>query len=234
MRLFFTLALVAGCYQQSSFAPCTLTCGPAAPCPGDLVCGGDGLCHAAGAASCGEQPLVDAAVVDVPPVDAMIDAKPFTVADCPGAFNVSLPSTMSTSRYLVYVGADQRSFWEGEAACEGLTVAPHSHLMNPDDLQEVTEIAEHIQTITNAGQTYYVGIVQDPMASSPASGWIRLDGSQVSGVDFMWANTEPNDGNNVDAAVIDRADAFARHRSRAAQSAREAAKRALCVGARDA
>jgi hypothetical protein len=61
----FAIVLVAGCYQPSAELPCTVTCGLANACPGELTCDTvDHVCKRDG--SCDPSPT-DAPGAEPPP-----------------------------------------------------------------------------------------------------------------------------------------------------------------------
>jgi hypothetical protein len=54
--------VLVGCYSPAdNVTPCAVSCARSAPCPGDLECGSDLLCHAPGAAACS---TIDATIDD--------------------------------------------------------------------------------------------------------------------------------------------------------------------------
>ncbi len=80
LRCCLGVLMLVGCYQPSTEAPCTVRCDSAAKtgCPGDQLCGGDGLCHTA-TGGCGatfdaaaDSTVADLALIDLPAGDGPI------------------------------------------------------------------------------------------------------------------------------------------------------------------
>jgi hypothetical protein len=189
MRWLFAFSLLAGCYQAASVSPCTLTCDPATPCPGDLVCGTEGVCQAPGSIGCS---LIDAGTPDG--ADGASDAAPdagFVVADdCPATYNISVPSTTATSRYRVITMSG--AFWIHETECAvNLPGATHlASLQTTLERDELASVADAV--IVGSGAYVYVGAVQKANASNANLGWLAFDGQPLDAA--LWANGSPLDG----------------------------------------
>jgi hypothetical protein len=201
MRWLFAFALLAGCYDRSSVTPCTLTCDQATPCPSGLVCGTDGVCQAPGSISCS---LIDGGGVDTADGnDAARDAHTF--ANCPQAYNISIPSTASISRYKLLTAG--MNYWQQEAVCAG-DVPGVTHLALTQTVNERNELGGIVDSmIAGSGAYVYVGAVQRPDAVAAVGGWIWLDGQPVDAA--VWASGTPFDAgdgeqnHDAQAAMLD-------------------------------
>jgi hypothetical protein len=186
MRWLFAFALLGGCYQSSSAIPCTLTCDQATPCPGELVCGSDGVCMAVGSIAC---TLIDAGAADGDDgADAPVDARMFP-RDCPAAYDISIPSTMTTSRYKLITS--KMTYWQHEAACAG-DLPGATHLATTQTASERNELAGVVDSmLAGSGAYVHIGAVQKPDAIVPTGGWIWLDGQPVDS--GLWVTNTPYD-----------------------------------------
>lgn len=135
------------------------------------------------------------ACVDVPPpmVDAGIDAPPFSIDSCPAGYTVSIASTTGTSRYrLVTV---QGSYWQHAANCnDDLTGV--THLVVPNNAQEIVELSQYIDPLSNTGASFYVAAVQDPTAALPDAGWLL--GNDVAVPAEVWLTGQPDDADGAE------------------------------------
>ena len=184
----FSFALLGGCYQPSGVTPCTLTCDQATPCPGELVCGSDGVCHAPGSTACS---LIDAGVdsVDARIGDARADGQGFP-ADCPSDYTISIPSTASTSRYKLLT-TDDKNYWLHEEDCRN-DVPGATHLATTQTTIERNELGGIVDSmIAGSGAYVYVGAVQRPDAVAAVGGWLWFDGQPVDM--GLWASGLPFD-----------------------------------------
>jgi hypothetical protein len=196
MRWLFALALLAGCYERSGATPCTLTCDQATPCPGELVCGTDGVCQAPGSISCS---LIDGGL-DARADDAPNDGRVFP-RDCPQDYDISLPSTAATSRYKL--STTKTKYWSQETECAG-DIPGATHLAVTQTVLERNELGGIVDSMTAGSGAYvYVGAVQRPDAIVATGGWIWLDGQAVDVA--VWATNTPFDAGdgeqNHDAQV---------------------------------
>jgi hypothetical protein len=109
-RWWVAVAVFAGCYSPATERPCKVSCdvaaGPAAICPGDQECRGDGLCHAAGESGC-PAPEVDAPLADVGLIDLPMAGPPYCFGSQGGLLRfcsntlstevLTLPSSINTT-----------------------------------------------------------------------------------------------------------------------------------------
>jgi hypothetical protein len=132
----------------------------------------------------GEEPLVDA-----PP----FDVAPFDTSTCPAKFDITLPSVPNAKFYLdLTTGTYQVVAARCIAELQGAT-----HPANVHSAQTITEIA----ALFNFGGPgwIYVGVLQDPAATMPISGWINMDGSAFDAT--LWSSgppVQPDDANGAE------------------------------------
>ncbi len=125
---------------------------------------------------------------------SMIDAPAaFDPTTCPAAFTQLHFSLESRYRVLPALGAAAQ-YYDYVTACEmqkpGFTHA--AIIETPGEAMMVAPLV----TGMGGGQQVYVGALQDPMATMPATGWIHADGTAVATA--VWQAGEPNDANGAE------------------------------------
>lgn len=129
----------------------------------------------------------------------MIDAPIlFDPSVCPSGFSQAMPGILSRYRVLPALPSTAR-FADYMAACDA-QLAGKTHAAVFDTKAEATAVLAAIGV--GAGR-YYIGVVQDAAALTPAVGWIHADGTAVAS--GLWAGTEPNDGNGSEADHLEQA-----------------------------
>jgi hypothetical protein len=188
LALFLTLA---GCRYSGTFQCDTNDqCGASGTCQPSRYCSfmdpscasGQKYDETAGplAGQCvGEEQQTDAGV------DVMPDA-PFDLTTCPATYSVRIASSPSHYRLVTA----QATFWEHTTACASAKPGA-THLVIPESVEEIVELSEYIDPISNTGAVFYVGVVQDSSVTTPAEGWIRFDGQPVDPA--LWLAGEPDD-----------------------------------------
>jgi hypothetical protein len=140
-----------------------------------------------------EQPVVDSSI-DTPP--------PFDTSTCPAKFDITLPSVPNAKFYMdVGTGNYGVVAMRCIAELQGAT-----HPANVHSAQTVTEVA----ALFSAGGPawIYVGVLQDPTATTPIGGWINMDGSAFDAT--LWSNAnpvQPDDGDGDEANHLQQAGA---------------------------
>ena len=134
---------------------------------------------------------------EIVPVDAAIDAPPdalpFNPATCPSGYNIQIDSTRTVSRYRLVVA--QGNFWAHAANCDD-DLVDATHLVMPQNVQEIIELSEYIDPLSNTGSDFHVGAVQATGAASLTEGWVLLDGTPVPST--VWAAGSPFDDDGVE------------------------------------
>ncbi len=131
--------------------------------------------------------------VPLPDVDAGIDAPPFSVASCPAGYGVSIASTLDSSRYrLVTV---QGNYWQHAANCND-DLPGVTHLVVPNNAQELIELSQYIEPLSNTGANFYVAAVQDPTATTSNGGWLL--GNDVAVPAEVWLTGQPDDADGAE------------------------------------
>jgi hypothetical protein len=118
-----------------------------------------------------------------------LDAAAWTPASCPGAYNITLPSTAATSRYRIV--ATPSMFWPHENVCSaGMPGATHA--INLETTEELADLRTQLDALSQ--RLHYVGAVQDPAATAADAGWINMDGTPVATGLWTVSTAEPDDG----------------------------------------
>jgi hypothetical protein len=133
-----------------------------------------------------------------PPIDdAGVDAPPFDVAMCPASYTEDLGNARSKYRLIT----TQANIWTHAAACAA-DLPGATHLVVIDDAAERDALRETLPVFPIIPpHVAYVGVVQDPAATSAKAGWIHFDGRAVA--PGLWATNEPN--NNGEPETTSRA-----------------------------
>lgn len=132
---------------------------------------------------------------DAAPSDAVIADGPFDPSTCPGPYNVSIASTMTTSRYRFKKAGGSAKNQALDCANDGT----NTHIVSLDSTAEIQELHAAadgaggwtIDTINHPNNTLiYVGGVQLKDQTELGTGWLSYAGAaQVA----AWAVGEPND-----------------------------------------
>ena len=119
-----------------------------------------------------------------------LDASIFHPAMCPASYTITIDSSTSTSRY--YMRTATTSFWMHHSGCKG-DLPGATHLMLPDSAAEINEIVAATLDMATGSNEVFVGAAQNiATATSPTTGWTRVDGNSVD--PSLWLPQEPNDG----------------------------------------
>ena len=106
---------------------------------------------------------------------------------CPAGYDIAFPPPLS-SRYRL-IAAGQLAWTQSDACAADLSGATHlAVLETQDELDRVTALVA-APTTALAGNSIWVGAVQQTSATLPTAGWLWLDGTAVTG----WGGIEPND-----------------------------------------
>jgi hypothetical protein len=128
------------------------------------------------------------AAIDGADIDAMVPG--FDPGrDCPGSYPLSIPATVTTSRYRVILAT--ALYWPHEQAC--LADRPGStHLASPDSMTELLGL--ELAVSGNVGARFYIGGIQSPSALTPTADWITFGGADLLQTAWHVPETEPDDG----------------------------------------
>jgi hypothetical protein len=147
-RRLWVVAALSACYQPSGADSCAIVCGAAGECPDGYACESQ-RCRAPGAPSCAgggdagpDTALADAADIDAPHRDAVIDAMPED--PCPPGY---APFGSSSSQYRL---SPNMQTWLGAAtACAVDQVGPayYTHLAVIEDENERMLVATATSTV---------------------------------------------------------------------------------------
>jgi hypothetical protein len=190
MRVAIVLALVAACRIQAAFE-CDFdeqcrdgdvlgTCQLEKFCsfPDDSCASGQRFADNAGGALAGT--CIDEAPI---PDDSGIDAAPFDISLCPQSYNREL-GQVATSKYRLITS--RANVWAQAAACKA-DLPGATHLVVIDNAEEMNALRANLPVFPPLSA--YVGVVQDPAATTASAGWIHFDGRAVSG---LWTGPEPD------------------------------------------
>jgi hypothetical protein len=194
-RMLAVVALLVGCRATDAFI-----CASDPQCrhgttPGRCESSGfcsfpDGMCASGSRYDDNADPMYAGKCVgdQEPPIDAMIDTPPpFDLTKCPPSY-VQINSMRTTSRYDLVTA--QGTYAQHASNCNN-DLPGATHLVMPETAQELTELSQWIDPMSNTGALFWVGVVQAPNAFAPDNGWILLDDTQLA-VE-VWRSGEPND-----------------------------------------
>ena len=124
------------------------------------------------------------------PVDAApIDAPPFSTTQCPAVFTKTVASIPNTRLALMTSAGNY-----GAVAAACMALLPGA--THPVSVKS-TQAAEDISELLRAGgpANIFVGVIQDPAAPTPISGWLNFDGTAFDAT--LWRTTAPTDPNDL-------------------------------------
>jgi hypothetical protein len=135
----------------------------------------------------------DTQVGDTQADDARENDAGFDLSTCPGAYDVTLASTSTVSRYRVVTALDV--FWPHYALCNNdLVGATHAVAFQTQiELTELEALLDATQTLNR----YYVGGVQTASAASPSADWLSFDGALLLQTAWHTPESEPDDGGDM-------------------------------------
>jgi len=127
------------------------------------------------------------------PTDLAIDS--FVPPVCPPAYTL----TIGSSKYAVT--ATNRMAWTQSDLCNG-DLPGSTHLASLDTVGEAMQLRAQllVQPTQPVGSRYFVGAVQDPLATTVGAGWVTFAGQPVDLA--LWSNfgvngVEPDDNGNL-------------------------------------
>ena len=115
-------------------------------------------------------------VVDAAPLDSLLT--------CPADYVVIAPLT---SRYRIIDNISSYNVQKDACAADG------THLAALDTLDELRELRARANAVaTSTRRDFWVGVVQEPQATTPGEAWYLVTGEPVD--PQLWAAGQPNDG----------------------------------------
>lgn len=125
------------------------------------------------------------------PDDAsVIDAVPFDVSTCPVKFDTTVASVPNAK---FWVMVDTGNYGVNAQRClDALPGATH-----PANVKSAEQAADYVELVFGGGPfAVFVGVIQDPAATAPISGWINFDGSAFDAT--LWSSGPPVEPDDAD------------------------------------
>ncbi len=138
---------------------------------------------------------------EVAPIDApAVDAPPFDVSTCPSKFDKTI-AAQPNAKFWLQIDAGNYGV-NAQRCIDALPGATH-----PANVHSAAQAMQLGMLYFAGGPLWsYVGVLQDPAATSPISGWINFDGSAFDAT--LWDSgppIEPDDGDGNEANHLQQA-----------------------------
>lgn len=131
---------------------------------------------------------------------AMIDAPPFDTSVCPAKFDQTIAAQANAKFWIIL---DTGNYGVNAQRClDALPGATH-----PANVHTAAQATQLAKLVFPGGPAWvFVGVMQDPAATTPIGGWINFDGSAFDAT--LWSSgppVEPDDGDGNEANHLQQA-----------------------------